>query len=120
MKLSDLSPHPGNPRRIGDAELERLRKAIDEFGDLSGFVFNRKTKRLVGGHQRQKVMPEGSEIEILTRYKKPTRTGTVAEGYVHHNGERYTYREVSWDEQKEMAANIAARSPSLSTGVRTL
>ena len=38
----------------------------------------------------------------------PTKTGTVAEGYVLIHGERFTYREVSWGEEKENAAMIAA------------
>lgn len=108
MKVSDLSPHPGNPRRITDAELRRLRKTIELYGDLSGIVFNRKTKRLVGGHQRGKVLPVDAEIVISDKRKSPDKTGTVAEGYIVAYGTRYSYREVEWDEAREMAANIAA------------
>ena len=55
MKLKDLKPNPGNPRKITDERLSMLKKSIETFGDLSGFVYNRTTQRLSGGHQRQKV-----------------------------------------------------------------
>lgn len=108
MQIEDLSPNPGNPRTITDAKLSALKKALEEFGDLGGFVFNRKTKQLVGGHQRAKLFDRDAEIVIEHKYKKPSRTGTVAEGYAVLNGERFKYREVSWDVQREHAANIAA------------
>ena len=85
-----------------------LKKSLEEFGDLSGFVFNESTRRLVGGHQRGKVLPLDAEIMIEERYVEPTRTGTTAEGYVMVDGEKFTYRQVAWDENREKAANIAA------------
>ncbi len=108
MEVKDLSPNPRNPRRITDDKLVALKRALAEFGDLGGFIFNRKTKRLVGGHQRAKVFDQRSKIVVEKKYAKPTKTGTVAEGYVLFGGERFTYREVSWDEVREQAANIAA------------
>ncbi len=108
MLIQDLNPNPKNPRTISDAKLEQLKKALHEFGDLSAIVFNRKTKHLVGGHQRTRVLDSDCEVTITKNYSKPTRTGTVAEGYVDVHGERYAYREVSWPKHKEMAANIAA------------
>lgn len=106
--LKDLSPNPRNPRRISDEKLGMLKKSILEFGDLGGIVFNETTGRLIGGHQRQKVLPETAEIEIEKQYHEPTRTGTVAEGYVSVDGERYSFRKVRWPEEREKAANIAA------------
>lgn len=108
ITLGDLPPNPGNPRRISDTKLELLRKSLDKFGDLSGFVFNRHTNRLAGGHQRQKAMPPNAEVVVEHTYSKPTRAGTISEGYVLVDGERYKYREVLWDESTEEAANIAA------------
>lgn len=108
MKIKDLKANPKNPRTISDEKLAMLKKAIAEFGDLSGIIFNRKTKRLVGGHQRTKNFPPDAAIEITTKFKKPTKVGTVALGYVLVNGERHNYREVEWDEIREKAANIAA------------
>ncbi len=106
--VKDLAPNEKNPRKITDEKLTLLRKAIHEHGDISGFVFNRKSKTLVCGHQRAKVLGPDAKITIIEQYKKPTRTGTVATGFVDLNGERFSYREVLWDAAKEKAASIAA------------
>jgi len=128
LRVSDLAPNPKNPRKISDAKLEQLKKALVEFGDLSGIVFNRRTGQLVGGHQRSKVLDSGAEVVIAKSYPKPTKTGTVAEGYVtDYTGERYAYREVDWDKHREMAANVAANKgagewdlPELTTWLKEL
>lgn len=106
MKVSTLTHNPKNPRTITDAKLAQFRKTIKEFGDLSGIVFNQTTKQLVGGHQRTKL--EDGDVVITKKYAKPTRTGTVREGYVVLYGERHTYREVRWDDMREKAAALAA------------
>lgn len=108
MRTQDLNPNPKNPRKITDAKLDMLKRAMLEFGDLSGIVFNRKSKQLVGGHQRTRWMDPNAEVTLTKKYPKPTKTGTVAEGYLELDGERYAYREVAWDKHREMAANIAA------------
>jgi ParB-like chromosome segregation protein Spo0J len=41
-----------NPRSIADDELDRLRLSIREFGLVLPPIFNRKTDKLIGGHQR--------------------------------------------------------------------
>lgn len=107
MKVSDIQPASYNPRKITDRQLEMLHKSMSEFGDLSGFVLNIKTGNLVGGHQRLKNIPENAIIE-KTKLKKISRTGTIAEGYIIADGERWSYREVEWDLYKEKMANIAA------------
>lgn len=107
-KLSDLKANPDNPRTVTEAKLSMLKKALEVYGDLGGFVYNRKTCQLVGGHQRAKVLPMNAKIVIEREYSKPTKTGTVAEGFVEINGERFSYREVSWSLSKEKGANIAA------------
>lgn len=108
MKISSLSPNEKNPRTITDQKLAMFKKALAEFGDLSGIVYNRKSKQLVGGHQRCKLIDKETPIVIQTKHSKPTKVGTVAEGYIEVKGERYAYREVYWPEHKEKAANIAA------------
>lgn len=107
MKLQELKSNAKNPRVITDAKLKQLKKTLTEFGDISGIVFNVKTKNLVGGHQRQKILDQAL-ITITKKYSKPTKTGTMAEGFVELKGERYSYREVYWDKNKETAAMIAA------------
>lgn len=107
MKTSDLSPNPKNPRRISDSKLSQLEKSLKEFGDLSGILYNRRTKRLFGGHQRLKKFRE-TDVMIEKQFTPPTSKGTVAIGYVDFEGERFSYREVDWPENKEKLANIAA------------
>jgi hypothetical protein len=125
--LTDLAPNPKNPRLISTEKLELLKAALTEFGDLGGVVYNRTSKQLVGGHQRIKVFGKGAKLVVDKEHSKPTKVGTVAEGYVFVNGERFRYREVEWDEIKEKAANIAANRgagewnlPELSTWLREI
>lgn len=108
--LSRLVGNPDNPRRITDAKLSQLGKSLAKFGDLSGVVYNTTSKRLVGGHQRAKALPQDAVIDIAKTYDKPTPTGTVAEGYVSIKDERFAYREVRWDAATEKAANLAANA----------
>ena len=110
MKLSDLSPNPQNPRKITDDKLKMLKASLDNFGDLSGIVFNRTSQTLSGGHQRLKCLPPDSEIVITSQYAEKNKQGTVAVGFVFIDGERYSYREVEWDELTEKAANLAANT----------
>lgn len=98
LTIGQLAPNPGNPRRISEDQIARLKKSLKEFGDLSGIIFNRKTGHLVGGHQRVKVLPADARIEMLT----------ATHGIVTIDGDEFVYREVEWDETKEKAANIAA------------
>lgn len=107
-QVSSLSVNPKNPRKISDDQLKRLKKSLEKFGDLSGIIFNVRTKKLVGGHQRIKVLPKNSEIVIEQKYDEPTEKGTTAIGFISVDGERFKYREVDWDEMTEKAANIAA------------
>jgi hypothetical protein len=107
-KAGDLAEAPYNPRVITDAQLGRLGKALERFGDLGGIVFNRRTGNLVGGHQRVKKFGPEAQIVIEKLYGEPTPAGTVAEGYLLSFGERYSYREVDWSETDERIANIAA------------
>ena len=113
MKISDLNPAPYNPRSIQDKALEGLDKSLQKFGDISGIVFNIRTKHVVGGHQRLKNIPQDSEITTKTVEDDPT--GTVAIGHiVTSDGRKFSYREVDWDNLTEKAANIAANSETIS------
>jgi len=103
--ISDLRPSGYNPRRISPEKLHMLRDAMKEFGELGSIVFNIRTGRLVGGHQRVKNLDPSWPIvkEAVT-----DKAGTVASGYIDTPDGRFNYREVEWDEQKEKSANIAA------------
>ena len=106
-RVSDILPNPQNPRKITDEQLDALRNAMGEFGDLSGLVVNLTTGNMVGGHQRVKILGD-APITIQHRYDKPTKQGTVAEGHVVYGGEKFVYRAVRWNKVKEQAAMLAA------------
>lgn len=108
MELGDLAHNPENPRVITEDKLKLLKKSLAEYGDLSGFIFNRTTGRLVGGHQRSKVLPSNAKIHYTKKNTNPSKVGTLAVGFIEVDGEKFSYREVAWDDLKEKAANIAA------------
>jgi len=108
-KISDLSAWEKNPRKITAAQARILRSTMEKYGDLSGIVFNSALGKLVGGHQRKTQLPDSAPITITDSFDPPTAHGTVCEGYIEWNGERYKYREVRWpDEKFHAAAAIAA------------
>jgi len=104
-QVSSLKASPNNPRKITDPKLAMLKKSMQEFGDLSGIVFNIKTKHLIGGHQRIKNLDPSWPIQ-----KRPhnDKVGTVAMGMIKTPFGDWSYREVNWPEKKETLANIAA------------
>lgn len=90
IKAGQLIPAGYNPRKDlkpGDAEYEKLRRSIEEFGYVEPVIWNKQTGHVVGGHQRLKVMLQLGETEI----------DCVV---------------VDMDEQKEKALNIALNKVS--------
>ncbi len=55
---------PYNPRTIEDHDLEALRRSLRYFGTVEPIVVNRRSGRIVGGHQRVKAAL-AEEIEAL-------------------------------------------------------
>ena len=56
---ADLLPADYNPRKDlkpGDAEYEKLKRSIEQFGYVEPVIWNKTTGRVVGGHQRLKVL----------------------------------------------------------------
>ena len=56
---ADLLPANYNPRKDlkpGDAEYEKLKRSIEQFGYVEPVIWNKTTGRVVGGHQRLKVL----------------------------------------------------------------
>lgn len=98
-----------NPRIITDQQRERLAEHLEELGDLSGVVYCRRNKAYAGGNQRS-VYFDGCNIVLTETYKKPTKTGTVALGWIEKDGERYAYREVDWSEEQFKKACIVANN----------
>ncbi len=66
MKLADLIPAEYNPRkdlRPGDREWEKIERSLGTFGMVEPIVFNKRSGRIVGGHQRAKVLASKGETE---------------------------------------------------------
>lgn len=60
-KITELIPADYNPRKKlkpGDKEYEKLKKSLMEFGYVDPVIWNEKTGRVVGGHQRLEVMAD--------------------------------------------------------------
>jgi hypothetical protein len=55
---------PYNPRRMSEEDLAALRRSLTFFGVVEPVVVNRRTGRIVGGHQRVKAA-EAEGIETL-------------------------------------------------------
>ena len=58
-KTVELLPAEYNPRKDlkpGDEEYEKLKRSIEEFGYVEPVIWNKTTGRVVGGHQRLKVL----------------------------------------------------------------
>jgi DNA modification methylase len=89
MRLSDLKPADYNPRRISAEAKRGLRASIERFGLVQPIIFNERTGRVVGGHQRLDVLVAGGETE----------TDVVV---------------VDLPESEEKALNVALNSPAIS------
>jgi len=63
MKLDDLKPADYNPRSMTDRAREGLRASLERFGCVQHIVWNRRTKRVVGGHQRLTALLDLGEKE---------------------------------------------------------
>ena len=63
----DLLPAEYNPRKDlkpGDVEYEKLKRSISEFGYVEPVIWNKVTGRVVGGHQRLKVLMDMGITEV--------------------------------------------------------
>ena len=56
VKLADLQEYDRNPREIDDKSMTALMKSMERFGYVEPIVWNERTKRIVGGHQRMKAL----------------------------------------------------------------
>lgn len=66
-RVSDLIPASYNPRKDlkpQDKEYQKIKKSIEEFGYVEPIIFNAFSGRVVGGHQRLKVLKELGYEEV--------------------------------------------------------
>ena len=63
----ELLPADYNPRKdlkSGDKEYEKLKRSIEQFGYVEPVIWNQTTGRVVGGHQRLKVLIDMGMTEV--------------------------------------------------------
>ena len=64
---ADLIPADYNPRKDlkpGDPEYEKLKRSLEQFGYVEPVIWNKTTGRVVGGHQRLKVLIDMGITEV--------------------------------------------------------
>lgn len=64
MKISDLQGWDRNPREITDEAMVGLTHSLQDFGLVQPIVWNKRTKRVVGGHQRLIVLKKHGIEEV--------------------------------------------------------
>ena len=66
IPIKNIKPAAYNPRidlQPTDPAYIKLKKSLDEFGVIDLLIWNKRTKNLVGGHQRLKIMIESGATE---------------------------------------------------------
>lgn len=58
MTLKELFPAKWNPRKMGALERAALKASLVAFGFVGVIVWNKRTKSVVGGHQRYDILME--------------------------------------------------------------
>lgn len=59
IKMSKLNPAKYNPRKDlkpGDTEYEKLKRSMSEFGYVEPIIWNKRTRNIISGHQRYKIL----------------------------------------------------------------
>lgn len=67
LPIGDLKPADYNPRKDlqpGDPEYDKLKRSLTEFGYVEPVIYNATTGRVVGGHQRLKVLADLGHTEV--------------------------------------------------------
>lgn len=67
IEISRLNPAEYNPRKDlqpGDAEYEKLKRSMAQFGYVEPVIWNKATGRVVGGHQRLKILVDMGLKEV--------------------------------------------------------
>lgn len=67
LTTEQLIPADYNPRKDlkpGDPEYEKLKRSIEQFGYVEPVIWNKATGRVVGGHQRLKVLLDMGITEV--------------------------------------------------------
>lgn len=63
-KLKAAAYNPRKQLKPGDAEYEKLKRSITEFGYVEPVIWNKVTGNVVGGHQRLQVLKDLGHTEV--------------------------------------------------------
>ena len=99
VKISDLKPHPKNPRVHPDSAIEKLERSIKEFGWTNPILVS-ADGYILAGHARLKAAEKAGISEVPVIYLP--LEGQKAEAYM--IADNRLQEETSWD--YEMLANI--------------
>lgn len=67
IEISKLSPAKYNPRKDlkpVDAEYEKLKRSIDEFGYVEPIIWNKKSELVISGRQRLKILKSMGYVDV--------------------------------------------------------
>jgi len=78
----ELLPDLENPRTISEEALDSLKESLAQYGFIQPVIYNKRTKQIVGGHQRVKAAVKEGLVEIPVIY-------------------------VNWSKKKQKSANLA-------------
>ena len=106
---AELAADPRNPRFITDESAAGLSRSIDEFGDLSGIVWNKQTSSLVAGHQRLKRIESEYGPRPIEIIDEARGLGWIAID----DARGFMVRIVDWPRERQVAANVAANNPKI-------
>jgi len=106
-----MKKYEKNPRTISNKQYKELKNSLKELGDLSGIILDLNTDQIIGGNQRSDIFDiNNCKIEYINKYDKPTKSGTVAEGHILWEDQKFNYREVKWTDDQCKKACIIANS----------
>jgi DNA modification methylase len=88
MRLEDLDPAPYNPRTISKESMQGLSESLRRFGLVQPIVWNKRSKQIIGGHQRREALMD-------------------------HGAEEADVVVVDLDENDERALNITLNNPAV-------
>ena len=111
IKVNDINPAKYNPRKMNDESRRGLKNSMEKFKDISGIVYNKRTKTLIGGHQRWGELREKYGTNLKINHVKDEFFSI--DDSVSNNFTGYLMRVVDWDKSEEKVANITANTHTI-------
>ena len=111
IKVNDINPAKYNPRKMNDESRRGLKNSMEKFKDISGIVYNKRTKTLIGGHQRWGELREKYGTNLKINHVKDEFFSI--DDSVSNNFTGYLIRIVDWDKSEEKVANITANTHTI-------